>query len=382
MQAIQVISPGSPASDGGRLAVPRLRLARHLAVAGLMLTIPVAGAAWSVRVDESVTARGHVDFLDLASVTARVSARIEEVLCREAQFVRRGEVLFVLDDERFRSALKQWEGERDVLTAKENQLRSLLEGLERDRHPGELARERAQLEVLRSLEATAASQAERKKELRALLSAEEVEGFRRNHEAARLRRKAKEEEIRSLEARQRGQRDEIRRSLDILGAERTTLEARGPLLDRDLEDTRIRSPIDGYVLTPNPERLRGLAVQPGQKIVEIADPAKIRFVLAVDERDIGKIRPGQTARLQLDAYPYYIYGSMEGTVAHVLRSPDSSERGRIEFRVLVDLTNRGTFALTPGLSGEGVLTVRPKIGLGAYLFRRLHREAPGTTTLE
>ena len=67
-----------------------LALRRHLLFSLGVLILPMAMIGAYVRIDETVTARGRIDFTALTPVTARISARIERVLCREGDMSHSG----------------------------------------------------------------------------------------------------------------------------------------------------------------------------------------------------------------------------------------------------------------------------------------------------
>src|SRR6478672_9019417 len=84
----------------------------------------------------------------------------------------------------------------------------------------------------------------------------------------------------------------------------------------NLQRTVIRSPVDGVVLTRS--------IEPGQTVAaslqapvlfQIAeDLSKMEIVLAVDEADIGQVKPGQAVSFTVDAFPDRQY---RGTVQQV-----------------------------------------------------------------
>jgi HlyD family secretion protein len=98
-------------------------------------------------------------------------------------------------------------------------------------------------------------------------------------------------------------RDETRAE-DIRQAEADLASAEARLSEAEalLQKTYVRSPIDGRVL----HRWRktgesvGAAMTP---ILSVADTAKLRVRVDVDETDVARIREGQRAWVTADAYP-------------------------------------------------------------------------------
>lgn len=75
-----------------------------------------------------------------------------------------------------------------------------------------------------------------------------------------------------------------------------------------LEDTEIRSPIDGVVLTRPVEVGQIISsgtttVTGGTLLCTIANMSEVYVVADVDETDIGQVKIGQTASISADAYP-------------------------------------------------------------------------------
>lgn len=66
-------------------------------------------------------------------------------------------------------------------------------------------------------------------------------------------------------------------------------------------DYRIRAPFAGRVLRREAEP--GDLARTGTALFVIADPAALRVTADIDERDVGRLSPGQEAVLQSDAFP-------------------------------------------------------------------------------
>ncbi|MCL2811434.1 MAG: HlyD family efflux transporter periplasmic adaptor subunit [Clostridia bacterium] len=94
-------------------------------------------------------------------------------------------------------------------------------------------------------------------------------------------------------------RDQLRRQLDDTREKITRLEIRAP----------ISGVVAGFMLR------EGALAQDGQQVCTIIQTDRAKVVLAVDELDIAKIFPGQSAILKLDALPGRTY---EATVDRVL----------------------------------------------------------------
>lgn len=95
-----------------------------------------------------------------------------------------------------------------------------------------------------------------------------------------------------------------------------------------LESTTVRAPINGVVLTKRTGV--GARVDPkSSTICDIADLSIMEVEIWVPERDVAKIKPGQTCRIRVDALPD---GMFEGAVARLQPVADKA-RGAIGVRV-------------------------------------------------
>lgn len=122
----------------------------------------------------------------------------------------------------------------------------------------------------------------------------------------------------------------------------------------DLDYTVIRSPVDGVVL------LR--AVEPGMTVAasfqtpvlfSIAeDLSKMQIELTVDEADVGQIRPGQTVRFTVDAFPGRDFA---GRIRQV-RLAATETSTVITYPVIVDVDNPDGILL-PGMTANAEVLV-------------------------
>lgn len=128
----------------------------------------------------------------------------------------------------------------------------------------------------------------------------------------------------------------------------------------NLARTVIRSPVDGVVLNR--------AVEPGQTVAaslqapvlfKIAeDLAKMEIVLAVDESDIGQVKPGQPVSFTVDAYPDRQF---KGEVRQV-RVSATNTNNVITYPVVIAVDNADQ-ALLPGMTTNAEIEVNRRDGV-------------------
>ena len=119
-----------------------------------------------------------------------------------------------------------------------------------------------------------------------------------------------------------------------------------------LEDATVVAPIGGTVIA-KPVSLGTIitsstgAFGGGTTILQMADLSKVRMRALVNETDIGHVRPGQTARVTVDAYPDKPF---QGTVEKI--EPQAVVQQSVTmFPVIISLNNTEGF-LKPGMNGE------------------------------
>jgi len=130
-------------------------------------------------------------------------------------------------------------------------------------------------------------------------------------------------------------------------------EARIKEAEVALENTRIRAPFDGTVLTKNAdvgEVVAPMAAGTNTRaaVVTIADMNSLQVEADVSESNIEKIRIGQPAKIALDAYPNHYY---DGYAAKIIPTADRS-KGTVmvkvafenyDSRVLPEMSAKVTF---------------------------------------
>jgi membrane fusion protein (multidrug efflux system) len=74
---------------------------------------------------------------------------------------------------------------------------------------------------------------------------------------------------------------------------------------RQLEDTRIKAPISGYIVSKKFDV--GEMVSPGKEIANLVDIRKMKVSLSIPEEDIGSIRLKQPVTLRIDSRPDLVF---------------------------------------------------------------------------
>ncbi len=103
-----------------------------------------------------------------------------------------------------------------------------------------------------------------------------------------------------------------------------------------LDRTVIRSPVEGVVKTMHVTTLGGV-VRPGETVADIV-PFEDRLIIEarLSIRDIGYVRPGQSAAVRLVGSEAAVYGKIDGTVIHVAPDTTAAPDGRVFYLVRVE----------------------------------------------
>jgi len=298
------------------------RIPRFVVVAGVLAAVLLGFWLWKGRggdavpqfrtatveqgdIRVSISATGTLGALSTVDVGSEVSGRLEEVLVDFNDRVRRGQIIARIEPSTFEAQIAQ--GDASIASARAGAATAQA--------------------TLRNAEVDYA----RKRELaeRKLISRGELDQALANRDQARAQLAQAEAQIRQQQA--------------------STRNAR-----LNLERTVIRSPVDGVILAR--------AVEPGQTVAaslqapvlfKIAeDLSRMEIILAVDESDIGQVKPGQSVSFTVDAYPDRRF---RGEVSQV-RLSATNTNNVITFPVVI-LVDNADQALLPGLTANAEIEV-------------------------
>jgi len=296
------------APSGPRAAVPRRALAwiggALLLAGGLWLllrsmgagaievrvvpVVSVGGGAGGDALGAGVTANGYVVARTKASVSSKISGRLEFLGVEEGSHVKKGEVIGRLEGAEYRAAVAQARAEL-------RRARASLREAEAQRD--QLRRDLARLEALLPKE---------------YVSRQEVENTSTALAAAEAR-------------------------VGVQGAQVGVAEAALGVAHANLENTLIRAPFDGTVLRRDAEvgevvaaAATGSGLVRGA-VVTMANLKTLEVEVDVNEAYIGQLRPDQPARIYLDAYPAHVY---RGQVRQIVPTADR-QRATVQVKVAI-----------------------------------------------
>lgn len=126
------------------------------------------------------------------------------------------------------------------------------------------------------------------------------------------------------------------RQWDIAPSDLTKLKETGT----PIRDLVIDAPVSGYITERN--ALPNLFVEPGTRLYTIADLSRVWIYAQVFQDDIGRLKPGDTTDITVNAYPGR---SFRGRIESILPQVDMATR---TVRVRLDVANPGV-VLKPGM---------------------------------
>ena len=278
-----------------------------LVVAGVLTTLQSRNNGTQVRVEEIgrrdleaiVTASGNIRARRTVDISSDVSGRIVELNVDEGDDVQEGQVLLRIDQTQFQAAVAQWRAglsQREAQAAQQNA--SLIQA----------RREYDRMQGLWTRDST-------------LVSRQQVDDAGTQAEVAQALFTAAEHGVDQASA--------------------TLAEAE----DR-LSKTTIRAPISGKVTRLNIElgetAIVGTMNNPGSLLLTISDLSVIEAVMQVDETDVPEISIGDSAALELDAFPETEFAGTVTEIGNSAIRPPSSTAGTgqtptIDFEVVITL---------------------------------------------
>jgi len=234
-------------------------------------------------------------------IKSQIQGEVKQVFVKEGQQVTEGDMLCLLDNEKFRIQLDQIRAglagtqqklklfkkgtKKELIAVAKNQLESTEKELE-------LAK-KDQERMAKLFGEGAISQIQKEQaDLRSKMSLERYESADENYKLA-LRGREEEE-------------------IEIVEAEIKSLEAQEQLILRQIQDSEIKSPLNGYLSIRHVET--GELALPGRTLFSLIDLTQTYVKTYVPERYIGRIKIGDRVEVMSDSFPEKVF---EGEVDYI-----------------------------------------------------------------
>ncbi len=114
------------------------------------------------------------------------------------------------------------------------------------------------------------------------------------------------------------------------------------------------SPVDGTVLTNEPQKRVGDWVDAGEDVVELAISEEWHVIVALTEQQMPKVRVGQRARVYFTAFPHSEYKTFAGSVTEVSAQPAIATSYPVKIIIDDPVLTRGQrrYELLEGMTAE------------------------------
>ena len=280
------------------------------------------------NIANTVTASGTLKALITVDVGTQISGQVKQLMADFNTEVKAGQVIARLDPASFEA--KVAEADADLATAKGNVLLMLarLDGMVTDTRQAKSQLELAKLDLARKKELLPSKAIAQSTYDQAVATHEQAE--------------AKYQGMIAKESEQKAQ-------IEVAKAQVMQKEATLTQRRIDLENTYIRSPVDGVVIARNVDVGQTVAASLQSPILfTIAQDLKqMNVEVNVDEADIGRIREGLTASFTVDSFPGRTF---PGQVRQVRKAP-KEVASVITYTVVVS-TQNPDLRLLPGMTAN------------------------------
>lgn len=149
----------------------------------------------------------------------------------------------------------------------------------------------------------------------------------------------------------------------IIASEKRIIELENNLVKAKqiLAQTTITAPVDGTVLSLTVKTIGGV-VNAGQQLAQIVpEKAPLYVDAALDNQDVGFVKPGQRVVVKVATYPFQRYGYLEGAVENI--SPDAiqDDKKGLIYKAKIKLNDdksskQNQLKLLPGMSVSAEIT--------------------------
>ncbi len=299
---------------------------------------------------DKITLKGSLKPAKIVNILSPFAGPVRETFFQYGQHVSKGQPVLRMDTTELE--VKMRDAKVAYIEALEN-----MKKYERWEQGDELAKAKRSLTKSKMSLESAKNKFENSEVLykKGIIAKNEYDGDRQSYETSKMDYEAAEEELKTIRSRGTGDQFETVR-LKLANAQHKLRE-----LEQQLKAANVVAPVSGTIILPDvaaTQDKKGKAVEKGVSfaqgdiLISIGDTEGLSVSAAVDETEVIKIRPGQEARITVDAYPDI---NMKGRVFHVSSQASKPDTGRktssFEIGVITDKQDdRATEKLRLGMS--------------------------------
>lgn len=281
--------------------------------------------------DNEISASGTIEATEV-TVSAKVGGEIIRFLVDEGSSVKQGDTLVIIDPTDYILQLKQAEANAAAMEA---QYKLALRGVrEEDLIQAQASFKNAQDDLKRMEELWTAKS----------ITQKQLDDARTRFIVAQQ----------TLEKMKRGSRSE---EIETARAHRDQVAAQLEAARKKVKDCYISAPTAGVITLKALEQ--GELVAPNTAVVRISRLEKLNLMIYVSEKELGRVKLGQTANVEIDAYPgrrfagkvTYISPIAEFTPKNVQTKED---RTKLVFGIKIEAENPDG-SLKPGMPADATI---------------------------
>jgi len=285
-----------------------LQQTRFLARTITWLLIGSATSAFSwlalAQTDEVVVALGRLQPIgDVRTVQLPVGGVLKQMLVREGQYVRKGQVLLRLDQE---ATADQRLLTLDAIRSKQEQLK--LKRLELDRY---MSLNDAEQEMLRGQLGLEKSILQRHEGLVRAGATPELQYLQQRNKVIQVQGDLKKLSIDRIR-----QAAVIQQAIFQMQSELSESRSKLTAVSINIRYQDLRSPVDGVVFDLKPAGA-GFVAQGSEPVLKIVPSGDLQARVEIESGDIGFVQVGKLVEISIDSFPDTDFGVLAGKVASI-----------------------------------------------------------------
>jgi membrane fusion protein (multidrug efflux system) len=256
------------------------------------VAVVVAGCFWARESGVTSTDNAYIRG-DITSLAPKVAGYVMEVAVADNQTVRAGDVLFRIDDQDYRARLAEAAANIQAANAQLANVDAEIQLQHALVHQAEAQKRSAEAEMKLAIQSS-----DRRRKL-VTTGAVPQEAVDKSDAARASGAAAVSAASAAIEAQEQ--------RIGVLAAQREAAlaavgqaVAKRDLAQIDLDSTVVRAPVDGVV--GNRQVRVGRYVTPGMALLDIVPVKNLWLVANFKETQVGRIQPGQRARITVDGY--------------------------------------------------------------------------------
>lgn len=285
-----------------------LQQSRFLVRTIIWVLLGTTGAAFAwlalAKTDEVVVAPGKLEPIgDVKTVQMPVGGVLDQILVKDGQRVKKGQILLRLDNE---ATVDREASIRQGIAAKQEQLQ--LKRLELDRY--EALNDTEQLVLGRNLEL--------ERQILSRLASLEKQGATPELQYLQQRNRVREVEgeLTKVRVDRLRQIAILQQAVQQLQGELADLRSRLTELTVNIRYQDLRSPVDGVVFDLKPQG-PGFVAQTSEPVMKIVPFSALQAKVEIESSQIGFVKVGRPTEISIDSFPSTDFGVLEGTLSSV-----------------------------------------------------------------